>query len=198
MRRYDFWLVMITIALLAGLGLLAFGGTLYTWRAEVTLPGWSSGAGYRAYTEIMNGLAAPLVASLVVVLGLCIPRRLFERQALWAASAAMVGASVVVSVVGGLMTGVTLFLIVAAVLQVVAVVLTGARLGRVSYLGEGIVYQTGSAVLHLGFIVLVLDWVSLPDSSWHLPIFWVGTALLVAGSAMCFYRRALGGRGEPH
>ena len=197
MRRYDFWLVMITIALLAGMGLLAFGGTLYTWRAEVVTPGWSGGAGYAAYTRVMDRLAAPFVAALVVVLGLCIPRRLFDRQALWAVSAAMVIVGLGVAVVSGARVGAAAFLILAGTLQTAALVLTLARSVRVNYLSENLVYQVGSALLHLGFVVLVYDWAVLPDDPLHLPIFWAGTVLLMAGSALCFYRegitRAIGG-----
>jgi hypothetical protein len=191
MKRYDFWLVMITVALLAGMGLLAFGGTLYTWRAEVVTPGWSGGPGYAAYTLVMDRLAAPLVAALVVVLGLCVPRRLFERQALWAVSAAMVLVGLGVAVVSGARVGAAAFLILAGALQTAALVLTLARSSSVNYLSQNIVYQVGSALLHLGFVVLVYDWAVLPDNPIHLPIFWLGTVLLMAGSALCFYREGI-------
>jgi hypothetical protein len=191
MKRYDFWLVMITVALLAGMGLLAFGGTLYTWRAEVLAPGWSGGAAYVAYTHAMDRLAAPLVAALVVVLGLCIPRRLFDREALWAVSAAMVLVGLGVAVVSGARVGAAAFLILAGALEVAALVLTLARSMRVNYLSQNVVYQVGSALLHLGFVVLVYDWAVLPDDPIHLSVFWAGTLLLMAGSVLCFYREGI-------
>lgn len=191
MKRYDFWLVMITVALLAGMGLLAFGGTLYTWRAEVLSSGWSGGAAYAAYTRVMDRLAAPLVAALVIVLGLCIPRRLFDRGALWAVSAAMVLVGLGVAVVSGARVGAAAFLLLAGALQSAALVLTLARSARVSYLSENLVYQVGSALLHLGFVVLVYDWAVLGEDLLHLPVFWAGTVLLMAGSALCFYREGI-------
>lgn len=192
MKRYDFWLVMTTIAVLAAMGLLAFAGTLWTWRAELAEPGWSAGPGYAAYTGTMNALVAPLVAVLIVVLGLCIPRRLFGRQTLWAVSAGVIAGAALVVPVAGLQAGIAVFLLAAGVLEAVAVVLTVVRPERVSYLKENVLYQVGSAVLHLGFVVLVFDWAAVSPGSGHLALFWVGSGLLVAGTALCFYREELG------
>lgn len=192
MRRYDFWLVMITIAVLTAMGILAFGGTIYTWWAEVTTPGFAGSPSYAAYSRTMDALVAPFVVVLVVVLGLCIPRRLFDRRALWWTNGGLVAAGLVAWAVAGPKAGAATFLGLAAVLQAAVILLTVARAGGLTYLVEGTVYQVGSALLHLGFVVVVLDWVALPDSPLHLAVFWTGTALLVAGSALCFYRKALG------
>jgi hypothetical protein len=196
MRRYDFWLVMITVAVLAAMGLLAFGGTLWTWAASARAPTWAMGPGYAEYTRVMDLLAGPLVAALVAVLGLCIPRRMLSRDSLLLASVGVVLAGLFAGLVEGPTVGMGVFLGLAAALQVVALALTVARVERVTYLGEGLLYQIGSAVLHLGLLVLVFDWAVLPDSPMHLTIFWAGSGMLVAGSAMCFYRAEIAALGR--
>lgn len=192
MKSYDFWLVMIAIALLVAMGLLAFGGTLWTWRAELAQPGWSAGPGNVAYVDLMNKLVAPLVAGLVVVLGLCMPRRLFDRRTLGVVSAAMVLVGVFFAVVGGAAAGIAVFLLAAGALQGMALVLTLTGSGAVNYLKENVIYQVGSTLLHLGFVVLVFDWAVIGIGPLHLTVFWIGSALLVVGTGLCFYREEIG------
>lgn len=197
MRRYDFWLVMATIAVLVAMGGLALGGTLWTWRAEAAQPGWSSSPSYAAYTALMNALIAPLVVVLVVLLGLCIPRRLLQREQLWAASGGMVLAAGVVWLVAGPAAAIAIFLLAAGVLQAAALMLTLSRTATLNYLKSNVIYQVGSALGHLGFIVLLVVWAAVPVSWTHLALFWAGSGMLVAGYAMCFWQgelQALAGR----
>ena len=47
-RAWDFGLTVVTVALLASLGVQSFVGTLYVWWAERTVPGWEQ-AGYAGF-----------------------------------------------------------------------------------------------------------------------------------------------------
>lgn len=191
-RTWDFVLMMTTIVLLALLGAQSLVGTLYVWWAQRTIAGFLQGAQYAAYVTLMNAIAAPLVAGIVLVLGLCVPKRLFERRTLVAVSVALVALGVVWGVAGrSLQAGMAAYLVAAAGLQAVVAVLTFRRAGGVAYLTEGKTRQLGSALLHLGFIVFTFVVVALQDSTpmLMLPVFALSALLLGGGSAMSFYGR---------
>lgn len=187
-RVWDFWLTIVSVLVLAALGLQSFLGTAYVWWAERSIPGWDSGPGYAAYVTLMNWMAAPLVLVLVLVMGLCVPKRLFSRRMLLAVSAAMVAAGMVAWVVTGkLETGLALYLALAAIIQVAVVALTVAGVRGPSYLTEGRLTKTGSGLLHLGFILFGIVVVALQKSTWMLPVFSAAALLSLVGTALAFW-----------
>ncbi len=186
---WDFTLMALTVALLAALGVQSFVGTLYAWWAYRAQPGWEQ-LGYPAFVDTMNAIAGPLVIALVVVMGLCVPKRLFRRRALVAASALMLAAGVGAGVVArSVDTGLGVYLGLAALIQVAVVALTLANAGGLTYVTEGVLAKTGSGLLHLGFVLFCLVVVSLQGSRWMLPVFWSATLLLAGGSALSFWAR---------
>lgn len=191
-RVWDFWLTIVTVVVLAALGVQSFVGTGYVWWAERTMPRWESGPGYAAYVELMNQIAAPLVLVLVLVMGLCVPKRLFSRRVLIAVSAAMVAAGAAAwAVTGALGTGLALYLALAAIIQVAVVVLTVAGVRGPSYLTEGRLTKTGSGLLHLGFILFAIVVVALQRSTWMMPVFSAAAVLSIVGTALSFYASRL-------
>jgi hypothetical protein len=190
-RTWDFALTVITVVLLGGLGMQSFLGTLYSWWAQRTIPDWET-TGYNGFVAIMNAIAAPQVVLLVIVMGLCVPKRLFERRALLAVSAVMVLAGVGVGLfLRSLVAGLTTYLGLAALIQVAVVALTAAGAKRPSYLTEGRLTRLGSGLLHLGFIVFAIVVVALQSSPFMLPAFWASAVLVTFGSAMSFYAEKL-------
>jgi len=190
-RAWDYGLTIITVMLLAGLGMQSFIGTAFVWWAQRTDPNWMQ-VGYADYVLLMNAVAAPMVVALVVVMGLCVPKRLFERRLLLAVSAAMVVAGIVTSfATGDPRTGLTAYLALAALIQVGVVVLTVAGARGPSYLTEGRLTKTGSGLLHLGFIVFAIVVVALQQSTLLMPAFWTSTVLIVGGTALSFYSSRL-------
>ena len=160
-RQWDFGLTVLTVALLASLGVQSFIGTIYVWWAERTVPAWEQ-VGYGTFVATMNAIAAPQLVALVVVMGLCVPKRLFRRGVLVAVSASMVAAGIVAAVAtGSLATGLTLYLALAALIQVAVVVLTAAGAKGPSYLTEGRLTKLGSGLLHLGFIAFAIVFLTL-------------------------------------
>jgi len=187
-RTWDYALTVVTVVLLASLGVQSFIGTVWVYFAEKALVGWEQGAGYASYVSIMNTIAAPQILALVIVMGLCVPKRLFSRRALLGVSAAMV----IVGVAAGLATsslglGLAVYLGLAAVIQVGVVVMTVAGVRGPSYLTEGRLTKTGSGLLHLGFIVFGIVVVALQSSAWMLPVFSVSAILVTAGTTLAFY-----------
>lgn len=186
-RNWDFSLTVITVALLGSLGAQSFLGTLYVWWATNAIPGFEL-FGYSRFVWWMNAIAAPQVIALVVVMGLCVPKRLLDRTALVAVSVAMVLAGAGAwAYTRSLSTGLAVYLALAALIQVAVVVLTVAGTRSPSYLTEGRLVKTGSGLLHLGFIVFAFVVVALQRSTFMLPAFWVATALTLVGTLLAFY-----------
>jgi hypothetical protein len=191
-RVWDFWLTIVTVVVLAALGLQSFIGTGYVWWAARATPGWDGGPGYTAYVEVMNQIAAPLILILVLVMGLCVPKRLFSRRVLLAVSAAMVAAGMVTWVATGkLETGLALYLALAAVIQVAVVAMTVAGVRGPSYLTEGRLTKTGSGLLHLGFILFGIVVVALQKSEWMMPVFIAAAVFSLVGTALAFWASRL-------
>jgi hypothetical protein len=185
---WDFALLVITVTALGGLGVQSLVGTLYSWWATRTIESWASSPAFASYISVMNVVAAPMVMVLAIVMGLCVPKRLFSRTALVIASGAMVACGLGVWAYTGSMTdGLAVYLLGAGGIQVAVVVMTAAGSRSLSYMTEGRLTKIGSGLLHLGFIVFGYVVVALQRSAWMLPAFWVAFALAIGGSALSFY-----------
>jgi hypothetical protein len=196
-RSWDFGLTLATVALLGSLGLQSFVGTLYAWWAQRTIVGWEQ-TSYAGFVSVMNAIAGPQVIALVLVMGLCVPKRLFSRTTLVLVSGAMLAAGAVTGIMrGSLSAGLALYLALAALIQVAVVVLTIAGARSPSYLTQGRLTKVGSGLLHLGFIVFAFVVVELQQSRLMLPVFTVAAVLTIAGTLLAFFaerfafRRAL-------
>lgn len=193
-RAWDFMLTVLTVVLLGSLGVQSFIGTLYVWWAQRTIPGWEQFE-YAGFVEVMNLIAAPQLIALVVVMGLCVPKRLFSRRALMAVSLLMVAVGIAAWIyTGSTATGLTAYLALAALIQVAVVVLTAVGTKGPSYLTEGRLTKLGSGLLHLGFIVFAIVVAALQRSTWMLPVFWASTVLMVGGTLLSFYAEKLAWR----
>jgi hypothetical protein len=194
-RTWDFGLTVLTVVLLASLGVQSFIGTLYVWWAQGAVAGWEQ-FGYSQFVAVMNAIAAPQLVALVVVMGLCVPKRLFGRGALIAVSGAMVAAGIAAwAITDSIATGLTVYLALAALIQVAVVALTAAGARGPSYLTEGRLTKLGSGLLHLGFIAFAIVVAALQQSELMLPAFWVATALTVGGTLLSFYAEKIAWRG---
>lgn len=194
-RQWDLGLTIVTVALLGGLGVQSFVGTIYVWWAQRVDPTWME-HGYAPYVETMNLIAAPMLVLLVIVMGLCVPKRLLSRRALIVVSVGMLAAGGVAGVVrGSLADGLSFYLALAALIQVAVVVLTAFGRGSTThYLTEGRVTRLGSGLLHLGFIVFGIVVASLQRSPLMAPVFWTATTLMTLGTVMSFYASAFARR----
>ncbi|HWR98253.1 MAG TPA: hypothetical protein VN317_07490 [Candidatus Methanoperedens sp.] len=178
---WDLALVLLTAATLAAFGVLALW-SMFHYKSHALRPDWS----VPAFQEMMNRLASPLVVLLIVWLVLCIPKRLLSRRALLAYSAAVIAAGIGALSFGGVRFALGLVLGLSAVLQVVILGLVVAGV-RLRFSGRGLALRAGSSLLHFGVVLFTLDLVALQGSPWHIPLFWVSTALLTAGCVLTFY-----------
>ena len=187
---WDFVLMAITLVLLAALGAQSIAGTAYAWWAERTIASWEQ-TGYGAYVALMNAVAAPLVVGLVVVIGLCVPKRLLSRRALLVVSLALLLVGVVAGFAFGSVTaGLAAYLVCASLLQLAVVVLTLADARSLRYVTEGRLVKVGSGLLHMGFLLFALVVVALQDSAWMLPVFYTSALFIMGGTVLSFYAGA--------
>ncbi|MCK4268830.1 MAG: hypothetical protein KAX16_08360, partial [Actinomycetia bacterium] len=142
---------------------------------------------YQNYVNDMNVAVLPLSVALVILLGLCVPKRIFSGMALLQSMAALLVVSVLVVLAYGLKPGIGFLLITAVLIQAVVVGMTLVGSKRLSYEVNGFYLQIGSAVLHLGFILFVFDFVLLGESTLHLTVYWVSTVLISVGMILSFY-----------
>lgn len=186
-KNWDFALGVITVALLGTLGVQSFLGTLYVWWANSAIPGFEI-TGHGRFVWWMNAIAAPQVVALVVVMGLCVPKRLFDRTLLVAVSGAMIVIGIAAwALTGSFGNGLAVYLALAALIQAAVVVLAVAGARGPSYLTEGRLVRIGSGLLHQGFIGFAFVVVALQRSSFMLPAFWIATALTLLGTLLAFY-----------
>lgn len=194
-RTWDFALTVITVVVLGLLGVQSAAGTLYVWWAERSIQNFEQTSAYASYVARMDAIAAPLVVVLVVVMGLCVPKRLFSRRSLLGVSAAMVAVGALAGIATrSLGTGLAVYLALAGIIQVAVVAMTVAGVRGPSYLTHGRVAKTGSGLLHLGFIVFAIVVVALQKSDWMMPVFTLSAVLVTVGTAMSFYADKLSWR----
>lgn len=192
---WDFALLVTTVVLLGGLGVQSLLGTLYAWWAMRTVEGWASSPASASYISAMNLIAAPMVIALAVVMGLCVPKRLFSRTTLAVASGLMVAFGLGIwAFTGSMADGLAVYLLGAAGIQMAVVVMTVVGSASLSYMTEGRLTKIGSGLLHLGFIVFGYVVVALQRSEWMLPIFWIAFGLAIGGTALSFYAGGSSGR----
>ncbi len=186
---WDFLLILITVGILGVLGVQSLLGTIYSWWAYRNIPGWEQ-VGYAGFVQVMNAVAAPLVVALVVVMGLCVPKRLLARRTLLVASAGMVAIALVSwALTGSMAVALTVYLAEAALIQLAVVILTLAGIPGLGYLSHGRVVKAGSGLLHLGFILFAIVIVALQESPLMLPVFSAASILMMLGSVLAFYAR---------
>lgn len=192
---WDFALMVATVALLGALGAQSLAGTAYAWWAQRVTEGWTESAAYASYIGTMNAIAAPLVVALVVVLGLCVPKRLLTRRALLGVSVGLVAAGLVTwALTGNLVSGLAAYLTLACVLQAAVVVMTLRGAPSLRYLSEGRVTKIGSGLLHLGFLLFALVVVALQESPEMLRVFWASALFITGGTVLSFYARPIARR----
>ncbi len=184
-QKYDYYLIIATALILFAVGIVCvYGISDYNYLAS---PDWTNTIQYTNYIDDMNSYLYPFLVLLLITLGLCIPKRLFETYFLIKFSAMVLGATLVLTYLYGIETGLGFILAIMTGVQSIVLVLTLRKSKIIRYEKEGYVSRVGSSLLHLGVVVLIFDFVSLQDSSFHIAIFWLGTVFVIAGSIFSFY-----------
>lgn len=190
-RSYDYTLIIATVLILLIIGAISLYSIGYYHLASRGDPQWAEGPGHGLYLDMMNRLVFPAVAMLLIVIGLCIPKRVVPRKAIKQVSIIILGITILLYAIHGMSWGLGFLLIVTIGVQSWSLILTLLKRGRLVYEKEGYLVQLGSALLHLGVIILIFDIAILKGHTLHIPIFWISTALVLIGMCLSFYGKGL-------
>jgi hypothetical protein len=195
---YDFYLVLATALVLFVISLISIYGMFYFKFAQIQQMG---PAIKMSYMERMNVFVSPFIIMLILLLGVCVPKRLLPAAWLNRAALLLAACGVLTGFVAGTRTSLIVILGASLVLQlsVLAMALAGSK--NLHFHKKGYWVRLGSSLMHLGLILFVFDLLLHERKNLHLLLFWITTGATVAGMVFCFYADAvagfLGARQEP-
>jgi hypothetical protein len=185
-RNYDYYLIIITTLILFGIGAVSlYGITYYNYLAVDSQ--WTQTVQYSKYIDEMNSYIYPFLVLLLISLGLCIPKRLFEQDMMIKSSAFILGITIILAIFSGLEAGLGFILVVMTAVQTIVLILTIKKSRTIRFEKEGYMVRLGSSLLHLGVVILIFNFVNFQDSPYHLLIFWFGVILITSGNLFSFY-----------
>lgn len=192
MKRYDFFLIIVTIIILLAIGAISLGGSAYAWYASGSGAEWKISAAYEIYVEAMNSLSFPFFVGLILALALCIPKRIVARSRLILTTTAMFLTAILVGAATNPDYGLGAIVLFSIAIQSAVLGLTLFGRKSLHYQTTGFWSQIGSALLHLGLVAFLFDAMLLVNGTiWHSVTFWSATATITAGMILAFYDKEL-------
>lgn len=186
----DYYLILATAGVLFVLSVICVYSMFYFKFAAIQqLPAPEK----MAYMNQMNTVVSPFVIALILLIGVCVPKRLLPLRHVTAVALGLTFACAVVSLWQGVITGLIVVLTASLLLQLVVL---GMALGGSKHLNfekSGYWVRVGSSLIHLGLILFVLDLLLHRHLTLHLVLFWVTTGSTVLGMLFCFYSQAVTG-----
>lgn len=181
---YDFYLILATTAVLALISVICVWGMFYFKMAQIHE---MAPAAKIAWQNRMNTIISPFIIGLIVLLGICVPKRLLPTRwlNLFAISLGLI--AFLTSVVLEVKTGLMVILIASLALQLVVLVMAIGGSERLHFETRSYWTRVGSSLIHLGLILFILDLFFYRQPVLHLLLFWITTAATVAGMVFCFY-----------
>lgn len=185
---YDFYLILATVAVLFVISVICVYGMFYfKWAQIQQMPPTLK----MQYMDRMNLVVSPFVIALILVLSICVPKRLLPVEKLnWFALILLLIVPVV-AIGWGVEQALLVVLLASLLLQVV--VLSLALLGsqRLNFEKSGYWLRVGSSLIHLGIILFILDLFLFRLHGLHLVLFWLTTGATVLGMIFSFYSQGV-------
>ena len=184
----DYYLILATVGVLFALSVICVFAMFYFKSVSVQqLPPLEK----LVYLDRMNMVVTPFIIALILLLGICVPKRLLPARWLnWFGLLLGLG-GIGVSVFWGVKIGLIVVLMASLALQLVVLVMAVAGSKRLHFEKSGYWVRVGSSLVHLGFILFVLDLLLYKHLTLHLFLFWVTTGSSVLGMLFCFYSQAV-------
>ncbi len=182
-RNYDFWLTIASVFVLFLIAILCTASMFYfKWAQIQNLPAELK----VQYEYHMNELASPLLIALLVLLGLCIPKRILNFKALIGFSFAVLLGAAIVWIIYDWRAALLVVLSSAILVQTVVFWLTliGKKL---HFRHEGYLKRLGSCFIHLGLLLICLDILLLSPLGFLKVLFWTSSFMVIIGLVLCFY-----------
>ena len=185
-QKYDYYLIILTTLILFAIGIVClYAITYYNYLAVDSQ--WTNTGQYMDFINTMDSYLYPFLIMLLVTLGLCIPKRLLDRNLLVKFTAIVLGATIILTFSSGIEIALGFLLVVMIGIQSLVLMLVFKRSTSLRFEKEGYIVRLGSTLLHLGIVIVIFNFVSLRDVSYHIPVFWMGTIFITVGNVLSFY-----------
>lgn len=187
---YDFYLILATALVLFAISVISIYGMFYFKFAQIHQ---MAPAVKFSYMNRMNSFVAPFIISLILLLGICVPKRLLPTSWLNRVTILLVIVTGLTAFWLGIRTSLLVILGASLFLQLIVLILALAGSKSLHFHKKGYWVRLGSSLIHLGLILFVLDLLLHEQKTLHLFLFWVTTGATVAGMLFCFYAEQLVG-----
>lgn len=185
---YDFYLILATVVVLSIISGICVYGMFYFKFAQLQ----QMAAPVKvAYMERMNQIVSPFIIALIVILAVCVPKRLLPTDWLNRFALALLLVIGGVTWFWGVVTALQVALCLTLALQAIVLALALAGNQRLNFEKKGYWLRVGSSAMHLGLILFILDLFFYKHQTLHLALFWVTTVATVLGMIGCFYSPTL-------
>jgi hypothetical protein len=185
---YDFYLIIATTVVLFAISLISIYGMFYFKFAQIhqMAPELKM-----AYMNRMNEIVAPFIICLILLLGVCIPKRLLSKGWLNFITVILVASVGMTGFFYGVKAGLFFMLTASLVLQIAVLFMVLAGNRRLHFHKKGYWVRLGSSLIHLGLILFILDLFLYKQKTLHLLLFWVTTGATILGMIFCFYAESV-------
>ncbi|MCK5514117.1 MAG: hypothetical protein KAJ00_06440 [Deltaproteobacteria bacterium] len=181
---YDYYLILATTVVLFVISAICIYGMFYFKLAQVHQLPVAEKVGYM---DSMNTVLAPFLIALIVLLGICVPKRLLPTSWLNWFSLVLVLLACAAGFIWGLKASLAFVLMVSCVLQMVVLFMALAGSKELNFEKRGYWVRVGSSLLHLGLILFTLDLFFYRYQVLHQVLFWITTISVLVGMVFCFY-----------
>lgn len=185
---YDFYLVLATTAVLFAICMISIYGMFYFKFAQIHQV---DPAVKIAYMHRMNTVIAPFVIMLILLLGICVPKRLLPTSWLNRATVLLVVGALLTGLIWGIRSSLFFILATSLILQVLVLFMAAGGSSKLNFHKKGYWVRLGSSLIHLGLILFVLDLLLYDKKTLHIFLFWITTATSVLGMVFSFYAESL-------
>lgn len=185
---YDFQLILATTVVLFIISLICIYSMFYFKLAQVHQ---MEPAVKAAFMDRMNSVVAPFIIMLILLLGICVPKRLLPTAWLNRFALLLIIAAVTCSLIKGIKFGLLVSLSASLLLQTIVLLLALAGSKSLHFEKKGYWMRLGSSLIHLGLILFILDLFFYQEKILHLTLFWITTISTVLGMTCCFYSDAV-------
>ncbi len=185
---YDFYLILATVGVLFVISLICIWGMFYFKFAQLHQ---MEAALKAAHMQRMNTIIAPFLIGLILLLAICVPKRLLPTKWLNGFAGLLAAVTLVVAIFLGIRAGLLVVLAVSLLLQAVVLALALAGSRALHFEKKGYWVRVGSSLMHLGLILFVFDLFFHRQQTLHLVLFWITTVATVLGMLFCFYAESV-------
>ena len=183
-KSYDLYLILVTTVVLFIISSICIYAMFYFKLAQIQQ---MAPAVKAEYMDGMNNLVAPFVVCLILLLGICVPKRLLSTTWLNRFAMLLAAAVTLVSFIWDIKMGLLVVLVASLVLQIVVLIMAVAGSKHLHFERKGYWLRVGSSLIHLGLILFILDLFFYRMQTLHLVLFWITTVSTTLGMIFCFY-----------